>query len=293
MKYYLLSLILIFSVSIHSQSRFDKVEIKTTPLTDKVYMLEGAGGNIGVVAGLDGILLIDDQYGPLSDKIKAAVVGMSNAPIQYVANTHWHGDHTGGNEAFGNAGATIVAHKNVRKRMSEEQSREGRVTPAAPAIALPVITFGEDLQLHFNGLELMAIHVDNAHTDGDAFIWIPEANVLHMGDVFFHKRYPFIDLSSGGSVNGLIKAVETALFLVDDDTQIIPGHGPMADRADLKKYHDFLKTVRLRIKSYSDVGRSLEQIDPAKVVEGYEEWTWGFINDETLVKLFYSSLTGE
>lgn len=293
MKAFFFLFVLVPITSLCSQSRFDKVEIKTNVLTDQVYMLEGAGGNIGVVAGKDGILLIDDQYGPLAPKIKAAVGKLSDGPIQYVANTHWHGDHTGSNEFFGTEGATIVAHQNVRKRMSVEQNREGRITPAAPEVALPVITFGEDLQLYFNGLELLAIHVDNAHTDGDALIWIPQANVLHMGDVFFHLRYPFIDLSSGGSVDGLIGAVETALFLIDESTQIIPGHGPIASKSDLTYYLKFLKTIRLRIKSYIDVGRSLDQIDSSKIVEGYEEWSWGFINDETLVRLFYKSLTTE
>ncbi len=283
--------LLCLPIWLFSQSQFDNVEISETVLTDQIYMLEGAGGNIGLIIGEEGALLIDDQYGPLAEKIKTKVAQLTDGPITYIANTHWHGDHSGGNEFFGTQGATIIAHKNVRKRMSMEHQRGDRVIPPSPEVALPVITFGEDMQLHFNGLEIMAIHVDNAHTDGDALLWIPGANVLHMGDCFFHQRYPFIDLTSGGSVDGAITAVETALFLIDDDTKIIPGHGPMAAKADLENYLTFLKSIRTRIKSYVSVGRGIDMIDAAKIVEGYEDWAWGFIDADRLVQIFHSSLT--
>ena len=277
--------------SIIGQSRFDNVQIIESKLSDHVYMLEGAGGNIGLVVGSEGALLIDDQYGPLADKIKAKVTELADGPIAYVANTHWHGDHTGGNEYFGGEGAVIIAHQNVRKRMSTAQTRGDRVTPPSPEVALPVITFGDDLQLYFSGVEIAAIRVDNAHTDGDAMIWMPKENILHMGDCFFHQRYPYIDLSSGGSVNGVIDAVNAALLIVDDQTQIIPGHGPMASKSDLEQYLVFLKDIRTRVKAYIALGRDVDTIDADKVVEGYEEWAWGFIDADRLVQIFYSSLS--
>jgi glyoxylase-like metal-dependent hydrolase (beta-lactamase superfamily II) len=276
-----------------AQSRFDDVTITETHLTDHVYMLEGSGGNIGLIIGEDGALLIDDQFAPLADKIKAKVKELNDGPIAYVANTHWHGDHTGGNETFGTEGATIIAHKNVRERMSTEYTRGDRVVPPSPAGALPVITYGEDLQLYFSGVELHAIHVDHAHTDGDAFIWMPKENVLHMGDCFFNKRFPYIDLNSGGSVNGAIDAVSAALLMVDEQTQIIPGHGPMANKADLEAYLHMLKDIRTRVNAFITMGKGLEGVDVSVVVEGYEELAWGFINSERLVEIFYNSLSTE
>ena len=275
------------------QSRFDDVVITETHLTDQVYMLEGSGGNIGLIIGEDGALLIDDQFAPLAEKIKAKVAELNDGPIAYVANTHWHGDHTGGNETFGSEGATIIAHKNVRERMSTEYTRGDRVIPPSPAAALPVITYGEDLQLYFSGVELHAIHVDRAHTDGDAFIWMPKENVLHMGDCFFNKRFPFIDLNSGGSVNGAIDAVSAALLMVDNETQIIPGHGPLANKADLETYLRMLKDIRTRVNAFITMGKSLEEVDISVVVEGYEELGFGFINAERLVQTFYNSLSTE
>jgi glyoxylase-like metal-dependent hydrolase (beta-lactamase superfamily II) len=286
-------LFILFSIThaTFSQSQFDNVEIKSTKLTDQIYMLEGAGGNIGLIIGDDGTLIIDDQYAPLSAKIKAAIAGLSDKKVNYVMNTHWHGDHTGGNESFGKDGATIIAQQNVRNRMSQEAIRGDQVTPASPDIALPVITFGEDLQLYFNNQEIMAIHVHNGHTDGDALIWIPRSNVLHMGDCFFHNRYPYIDQSSGGSVNGVIKAVEAALLLVDDNTQIIPGHGPMATKADLTNYLQFLKNIRIRTMAQITAGTALDDIDADAIVQSYEDWAWGFIDAKRLVTIFYNSLT--
>lgn len=278
-------------LSTFAQSRFDDVQIKTTPLTDQIYMLEGAGGNIGLLVGPEGALLIDDQFAPLSEKIKEVVNGLTDSGIQYVMNTHWHGDHTGGNENFGKEGAIIIAQQNVRTRMNKETIRGEDVRPPSPTAALPVITFGEDLQLYFNSQKLMAIHVHNSHTDGDAFIWMPESNVLHMGDCFFHQRFPYIDLNSGGSVEGVISAVEAALLLVDESTQIIPGHGPMATKADLSKYYVFLKTIKERVEEYTTVGRGADMIDVDKVVAGYEDWAWAFIDAKKLVDTFHASLT--
>ncbi len=283
--------VFLFNTVVFAQGRFDDVEIIPHQLTDQVYMLEGAGGNIGLVIGEDGALIIDSQFGDLSAKIKETIITLNDGPINYVMNTHWHGDHTGGNENFAADGAIIVAHQNVKERMSKESVRGGQTNPPSPLAAQPVITFGEDLQLYHNGLKMMAMHVDNAHTDGDVMIFIPAANVLHMGDTFFHQRYPYIDLSSGGSVDGVIAAAKAALLIVDEETQIIPGHGPMATKADLENYLLFLNTMKSRVQEYTTVGRGLESIDKAKVLEGYEDWAWSFINEDRIIEIFYNSLT--
>ena len=289
------SLMLFFWVfgSASAQGRFDEVQIKTTQLTEQVYMLEGSGGNIGVFIGEEAVMMVDDQFAPLTPKILEAIAKLSDREIRYVANTHWHGDHTGGNENLANEGAVILAHEHVYQRMSTEQERGGRVTPASPAAALPKITFVDEMSIFLNGQQAQLIHVGNAHTDGDAFVWFPNANVLHMGDTFFHQRFPYIDLDSGGSVNGAIKAVEAALMLVDDDTQIIPGHGPLASKADLENYLTFLTTVRERVNSFVQQGRGIDAAKPEEIIEGYEEWASGFINAERLCTIFFNSLGGQ
>ena len=286
--------LLFFSFSsAFAQGRFDKVEIKAEKLTDNIYVLFGAGGNIGVLVGDDGVIMIDDQFAPLSEKIAAAIAAISDQPVKYLLNTHWHGDHSGGNENFAKKGATILAHNNVRKRMSEGLTRSPeRVTPPAPEIALPVITFSDDLSLHLNGEDILAIHVHNAHTDGDSQIWLPRANVLHMGDTYFKGRWPFIDVQSGGSIDGYIKALNHALFLVDDETQIIPGHGTMSNRAELMAYREVLSTVRTRIKKAVDAGDDLATIKAANYIKEWEDWGGGFINNDTIVELIVTSLKG-
>lgn len=273
-----------------AQNRFEDVTIKVHKLTDRISMLEGAGGNIGLYAGDSETFIIDDQYAPLSDKIKEAISTVTDYPVSHLFNTHWHGDHTGGNDVFGSAGAQIIAHNNVYVRMSTDQNRGGKITSASPESALPKITF-ED-RMHFYVLEEPAlfIHVHNAHTDGDAFVWFAESNVMHMGDVFFNGRYPYIDLNSGGSLEGMIKAVEAANLLVDDQTQIIPGHGPMANKKDLLAYHKFLITLRERLLSQINNGVTLEDVNVAKMVSGFEDLNWNFINAKKIVSIGYESL---
>ncbi len=279
-------------VSISAQDRFAKVEIKIEKLTDNIYVLFGAGGNIGVLVGEDGVIMIDDQFAPLSEKISAAIAKVSNEPVKYLLNTHWHGDHSGGNENFAKKGATILAQQNVRKRMAEGLTRSPeRVTPPAPAIALPVITFSEEMTLHLNGEDILAIHVHNAHTDGDAQIFMPKSNVLHMGDTYFKGRWPFIDIQSGGSIDGYITALNHALFLVDDETQIIPGHGSMSNRAELMAYRDVLSTVRTRIKKALSKGQDLEAIKAANYIKEWEDWGAGFINNDVIVEVIVKSLS--
>jgi len=288
----LLSTVTFFiSLSCLAQNRFDDVVIKETKLTDHIYMLEGAGGNIGLYIGEEEVLIIDDQFAPLSERIMAKIDELSGQKVTKVINTHWHGDHTGGNENFGKAGAMIFAHENVYGRMSTEQVRGERVTPPSPDIALPVVTYSDQMQLYFMGEPVLVTHVHNGHTDGDSFVFFPESNVLHMGDCFFHKRLPYIDVGSGGSINGILEAAETALMLVDDHTQIIPGHGPMATKSDLQGYHTFLKTTRDKMAEHLSNGRDTSTMDPDKLIEGYEDWAWGFINAERFANIVYESLT--
>jgi glyoxylase-like metal-dependent hydrolase (beta-lactamase superfamily II) len=273
-----------------AQQDFSKVEITTTKVADGIYMLEGAGGNIGVSAGADGIFLIDDQYAPLTDKIRAAVAAIDKRSIRFVFNTHWHGDHTGGNENLGETGALIVAHDNVRRQMTVEHFLELwdlKVPPSSEGF-LPVVTFSDTVTFHLNGDEIHAFHVAPAHTDGDSMVHFPKANVLHTGDVFFSGRFPFIDVYTGGSLAGVIAACDVALELVDDTTKIIPGHGPLSDRADLVAYRAMLQTVHDTVVPMIRQGKSLEEIRAAKPLAPLvDEWGGGLINAEQFLGLVY------
>ncbi len=272
---------------------FSKVEIKTEKLADGVFMLEGSGGNIGLCAGADGAFLIDDQFAPLTEKIRAAVAAVTDKPIRFVLNTHWHPDHTGGNENLGKAGALIVAHDNVRKRLSVEQFTAvfNRTTLPSPPAALPVVTFTDSVTFHLNGDDVIAFHVPPAHTDGDAIVWFRGANVAHMGDCFVNGSYPFIDLSGGGSVNGVIQAAERMLAKVDERTKIIPGHGPLGDKAALQAYRDMLVKVRDRVKKGIVAKRTKVQILAGKPTAEFDEkWGKGFLTGETFAGIVYDDL---
>lgn len=283
-------LIIIAGFSLNGQADWDKVEIKTHQIKDQIYMLEGRGGNIAVFTGDDGTLMIDDQFAPLSEKIKTAIAEISDHPIKFLINTHWHGDHTGGNENFANDGAMIIAHDNVYARLSSDQIRPfGRTTPASPEAAWPQLTFNEEMKIHFNGMSVQLIHVHNAHTDGDAFIYFSEANVLHMGDCFFKDRFPYVDTEMGGSPAGAIEAVELALMLIDEETVIIPGHGSLASKEDLSNYYKMWTTMSERVKQLIADEVSLEDVDFEKTTEGYESWGTGFINPEKMVKTLYNA----
>ncbi len=268
-------LALLFAAPASAQD-MSAVQIRTQSLGNGVYMLVGQGGNIGVSVGEDGVFVIDDQFAPLTEKILAAIAEITSEPVRFVFNTHWHGDHTGGNENMGRAGALLVAHENVRERLSMDQvlERIGRApseAPAAPEGAWPVVTFTEDVSFHLNGDELHAFHVANAHTDGDAIVHFVRANVVHMGDTYFRLRFPFIDTASGGSIDGLIAAVGEALAVMDDDTQIIPGHGPLASRADLRAYRDALKSMRDTIAALMREGLSLDEIQARRPLRAQAE----------------------
>lgn len=276
-----------------AQQDFSKVEIKAEKLNDSTYMLTGAGGNIGLSVGEDAVFVIDDQFAPLVPKIKAAIARITPKPVQFVMNTHFHFDHTGGNEALGKEGAWIVAHDNVRKRMSSDQliSFIGARQPSSAKSALPVITVAGSVSFHINGDEVHAFHVPGAHTDGDLIVHFRKGDIVHMGDVFFNGFYPFIDFGSGGSADGVIAAVDRVLALSTDKTKIIPGHGPLASKADLQTYRDLLATVTQRIKQLRRDGRSDDEIRAAKPAAEFDaKYGGGFIKAEQFVQMMLGAI---
>jgi len=280
----------------YGQQDFSQVQIERTQVAEGLYMLVGAGGNLSLSVGSDGAFLVDDQYAPMSDKILAAIAEVTDQDISFLVNTHFHGDHTGGNENIGETGALIVAHENVRQRMSADQFRAAfnQTVPASPVSALPVVTFSDEINFYWNDTEVRIFHVDNAHTDGDAIVTYPEKNVVHMGDVFFNGLYPFIDVSSEGTLDGYIRAVSQVLRLpfINSDTKIIPGHGPLASPSDLENYLNVLMTARDRIGALVNQGLSEDQVvaqDP--ISEYHDAWGWMFISGEMFTRLAYQSLS--
>ncbi len=266
-----------------AQRDFSAVEINVSEVSDGIYMLEGAGGNMGLSVGDDGAFLIDDQFAPLSEKIVAAIKTVTDKPVEFVLNTHHHGDHTGGNEAFGDSGAYIVAHDNVRGRLAaNDQTSAG---------ALPVITFSESATFHRNGEAIHVFHPANAHTDGDAIVMFRNANVVHMGDVFFSGRYPYIDIGSGGTIDGYIDALETTAAMIDDETNVIPGHGPLSKKADINASIAVLIDIRSRIQALIDQGLDEDAVVAADpLADLNDEWAWQFITGERMARAAYQSL---
>jgi cyclase len=269
--------------------KMDAVTIKTTQVAGHIYMLEGAGGNIGVSAGADGVVLVDDQFAPLAPKILAAVQALGKGDPEFVINTHWHGDHTGGNPVFG-AKASIVAHENVRKRLSTPQDRRGEVVEPLPAEGWPVVTFAESASLHMNGEEIRLVHFPSGHTDGDAIVFFTGANVVHMGDHFFSGRFPFVDTSSGGDPAGYAANVKSVLDQIKDDTKVIPGHGPLSTKADLAAFHQMLVDCIDAVQTAKQSGKSLADAQKAGLPAKYKSWGEGFINSDTWIETIYSSL---
>ena len=275
-----------------AQDDFSKVEIKATKVNGNVYMLQGSGGNIGVSVGTDGILIVDDQFAPLADKIKATLKTLGEGKLKFILNTHWHGDHTGGNAQFGRD-APIIAHDNVRKRLSTEQRLEffKETVPAAPKEALPVITFDQSLSVHFNGEEIRVIHFPHGHTDGDSIIFFTTSNVVHMGDDFFAGRFPFVDLDSGGSVQGLTKNIGEIIPKVPAGAKLIPGHGPISTIDDLKAYHRMLIETTEIVRKKIAAKKNLDQIKKEGLPAEWKSWGEGFIKTDQWIEIVFASLS--
>jgi glyoxylase-like metal-dependent hydrolase (beta-lactamase superfamily II) len=273
---------------------WSKVEVKVVPVAGGVSMLVGQGGNIGVTSGKDGIFLVDDQFEPLVPKIRAAVKTLGDGPIRFVVNTHFHGDHTGGNAKLHESGAVIIAQENVRKRLGMERvdrDTKERIPPKPPE-AWPLVTYADGVALYLNGDELEVTHVARAHTDGDSVIRFKKANVIHMGDTFFNGFYPFIDVDSGGSVDGMIAAADKVLSIADDRTKLIPGHGPLGSKADLQTYRNVLAGIRDRVKALVAQGKTLDQVIAAKPTAQWDAtWGKGFMKPDVFVSFVYRSLT--
>lgn len=276
-----------------AQQEMADVEITVTHVAGAVYMLQGRGGNIGVSVGADGALLVDDQFAPLADKIRAAVAELSDGELDlgFVLNTHWHGDHVGGNVEFGPE-APIIAHANVRERMSTRQDASFGVVEPSPPESLPVITFGDSVSIHFNGEEIRALHYPRGHTDGDAVVFFTESNVVHMGDVYFSGLFPFVDLSSGGSVQGVIDAVKAVIRQLPEDVKVIPGHGPLSTLDDLRTYQEMLEESVAFVHARMEAGLSLEEIQAEGVPERWAGWSWGFIDAGRWIEIVHGSLQG-
>lgn len=285
--------LLLLAGAVHAQQPdFSKVQIKATKVAGNVYVLEGAGGNIGVSAGEDGILIVDDQFAPLADKIRAALKTLNPGKLRFILNTHWHGDHTGGNVAFGPE-APIIAHDNVRKRLSTEQHSQifKSTTPPSPKEALPVITFDQSLSVHFNGEEIRAIHFPQGHTDGDSVIFFTTSNVVHLGDDFFAGSFPFVDLDSGGSVEGLTRNIAELINKIPAGAKLIPGHGPVSTLDDLKSYHHMLVETTAIVRQKIAANKSLDQIKSEGLPAEWKPWGTAFIKTDMWLEIVYLSLT--
>jgi len=285
-------LVLIFAaIPVFAQQDFSKVEIKVSKVAGTVYMLQGAGGNIGVSAGDDGIVIVDDQYAPLAPKIRAALATITGKPIKFILNTHYHGDHTGGNVEF-SKDATVIAHENVRKRLQSGSVAMGRATPPAPKEALPIVTFNDRATVHVNGEDIRAVHMPHGHTDGDAVVWFTQSNVVHMGDDFFNGTFPFVDVENGGSVRGMATNVEAVVAQIKDDTKVIPGHGALGDRNSLRAFAEMLRGSLAAVDAAMKSGKTLDQIKSEKVLAQWEKWGGGFFTTDRWAETLYRELGG-
>lgn len=272
---------------------FSKITLKTTHVRGNIYMLEGvggfAGGNIGVSAGSDGILLVDDQLSPMPKKINAALANISAGKLRFILNTHWHGDHTGSNTHF-SSDATIISHSNVRKRLMTEQENFFGKSPASPKEAWPLITFEDAVNIHFNDEDIQFIHYANGHTDGDGIIYFPKSNVAHLGDHFFNGIFPFVDLDTGGNAFSLTRNIGIIIESLPDDALVIPGHGALTDMKGLKTYYTMLKSTTTHVKEQADDGESLEDIQLGGLPSDWTDWGGGFVDEAHWIKIIYNSL---
>lgn len=289
----LFAVLFLLSGSYSEGQDFSSVQVEAIKVSGNVYMLTGAGGNIGISAGKDCVFMIDASYAPLTEKIKAAIRTFSSKPTKFVVTTHWHQDHTGGNENLSREGAIMVAHENVRKRLGSEQfvGFFNRKIPPMAESALPIITFSQDISFHLNGDDIFIFHVAPAHTDGDAIVHFRQSGVIHTGDIYFNGLYPFIDLSAGGSVDGVIAAVKQLISLCGNNTKVIPGHGPLSDKAGLEAYLKMLVTIRDRIANEIKAGKTLDEVIASKPTRDFDPiWGKGFLKPEQFVKIVYDSL---
>ena len=297
LKVWAVTLLLGCVLAAAQQRDFSQVQMKVTKVAGTVYMLEGAGGNIGASIGQDGMVIVDDQYAPLADKIQAALKDITDKPIRFIINTHYHGDHTGGNAYFQKQ-APIIAHDNVRKRL-ESGGTAGNgasvhvVAEPQPKDALPILTFDHDVTVHLNGEDIRALHIPAGHTDGDAIIFFPKSNVVHMGDDFVTYGFPFIDVQSGGSIDGMIDGVEKVIAQVPADVRIIPGHGPLSNIEDMKAYLEMLKGTREVVAAAMKAGKSLDQMKQAKLLDRWKKYSADFISEDAFLETLYNSLSGQ
>jgi glyoxylase-like metal-dependent hydrolase (beta-lactamase superfamily II) len=301
MRRMLLAFVVVFAsgVALAQDQDFSKVQIKVTKVAGSVYMLEGAGGNIGASVGDDGIVVVDDQYAPLADKIQAALKGITDKPVRFIINTHYHEDHTGGNAYFQKQ-APIIAQDNVRKRL--ENGGTAGVGPGGsvhfeakpqPKEALPIITFDHDVTVHLNGEDIRALYFPAGHTDGDSVIFFPKSNVVHMGDDFVTYGFPFIDVDSGGSIDGMIDGVEKVIAQVPPDVKVIPGHGSLSNLDDVRAYLKMLKETREVVATALKNHQTLAQMKQAKLLDPWKKYSGDFINQDVFLETLYNSLTGQ
>lgn len=294
----ILGLALLVAVSLKAQDEdYSKVQIKVTKVAGNVYMLEGAGGNIAASVGADGIVIVDDQYAPLAEKIQAALKGVTDKPIRFIINTHYHGDHTGGNAYFQKQ-APVIAHDNVRKRLEEGiiAGNLGALTheqKPQPKDALPILTFDHDVTVHLNGEDIRALHFPSGHTDGDSIIFFPKSNVVHMGDDFVRYGFPFIDLAAGGSVQGMVAAMEEVLPKLPADVKVIPGHGAISNVDDVREYAKMLKETSAVVAKGIQQGKTLDQLKQEKVLEPWKKWNNEFVTSDIFIETLYNDQTGK
>ena len=285
----LLAFLLAATPALAQQQDFSKVEIKAARVAGNVYVLTGAGGNIGATVGDDGVAIIDDQFAPLAPKIHAALQKLSPKPVRFVINTHWHGDHTGGNADFADT-ATILAQANVRKRLQAGGKVLNREIAPAPAAALPIVTFEQGLSLWWNGEEIRAIHPGRGHTDGDSVIWFTKSNVVHMGDDYFSGMFPFVDLESGGSVVKLIESLDVILGQIPADAKIIPGHGPVSGVPELRKFRAMLEEAVGAVRKGLASGKSVDQLRKENVLAPWAPWGTGFVKADFFLDVIAKDL---
>ena len=288
----ILSFFVIAALSTAQDRDWSKVPIKVDQVSGGIYMLTGSGGNIGISIGEDGVLIVDDQFAPLAPRIQEAIKHITDKPIRFVLNTHYHHDHTGGNLDFGKD-ATIIAHDNVRKRLESGTPSGVAKADPAPKGALPVITFDSSLTVHINGEDIQALHFAHGHTDGDSIIFFPKANVVHMGDDFVTYGLPFVDVESGGSLQGMVENVEKAMATLPDDVKVIPGHGPLSTKTDVKKFTEMLRDCIALVRTAMRGGKTLAQVKAAKPLQKYDALGQGFVKSNEFVELIYNELKGQ